>query len=113
MCGPAIRAVGFVTTGRHALTIFRREHRHETRKEMTRQQRELEAESISFAVLAHCGIHSESRFYLASYEVTGEMLIASSPNLSQTSRRIISTIDGNGKTIEDAGEGSALSPIAA
>jgi hypothetical protein len=41
---------------------------HRTNREgTTRQQRELEAESVSYAVLAHFGIHSESRFYLATY----------------------------------------------
>jgi len=85
----------------------------ENRKDTTRQQRELEAESVSFAVLAHYGIHTESRFYLASYDVTTEMLTASLQTISQTAKRIICTIDGNGKTIEDADEGSAPSPVTA
>jgi hypothetical protein len=70
------------------------------RKEKTRQQRELEAESVSFAVLARYGIHSESRFYLASYDVTAEMLTASLRTISQTAKRIISVIDGNGERTE-------------
>ena len=82
-------------------------------KETTRQQRELEAESVSFAVLAHYGIHTESRFYLASYDVTAEMLTASLQTISQTAKRIISTIDENGTTTEDAGERSAPPSIAA
>ena len=69
----------------------------EERKEKTRQQRELEAESVSFAVLARYGIHSESRFYLASYDVTAEMLTASLQTISQTAKRIISVIDGDGE----------------
>src|SRR5258707_6113265 len=69
----------------------------ENRKETTRQQRELEAESVSFAVLAHYGIHTESRFYLASYDVTAEMLTASLQTISQTAKRIINTIGDNGK----------------
>jgi Zn-dependent peptidase ImmA (M78 family) len=79
----------------------------ENREGTTRQQRELEAESVSFAVLAHYGIHTESRFYLASYDVTAEMLTASLQTISQTAKHIISTIDGNGKMIKDAGESSA------
>jgi antirestriction protein ArdC len=85
----------------------------ENRKETTRQQRELEAESVSYAVLAHYGIHTESRFYLASYDVTAEMLTASLQIISQTAKRIINTIDGNGKTIEDADQNSAPSSVAA
>jgi N-terminal domain of anti-restriction factor ArdC/IrrE N-terminal-like domain len=72
----------------------------EGRKEKTRQQRELEAESVSFAVLARYGIHSESRFYLASYDVTAEMLTASLQTISQTAKRIISVIHGDGKRTE-------------
>jgi N-terminal domain of anti-restriction factor ArdC/IrrE N-terminal-like domain len=72
----------------------------EERKEKTRQQRELEAESVSFAVLARYGIHSESRFYLASYDVTAEMLTASLQTISQTAKRIISVIDRDGRATE-------------
>ena len=71
----------------------------QNRKDTTRQQRELEAESVSFAVLAHFGIHSESRFYLASYDVTAEMLTASLHTISQTAKCIINTLEGNGETI--------------
>ena len=85
----------------------------ENREGTTRQQRELEAESVSFAVLAHFGIHSESRFYLASYDVTPEMLTASLQIISHTAKRIINIIDDNGKTKEDADESSAPSLEAA
>jgi Zn-dependent peptidase ImmA (M78 family) len=84
----------------------------EERKEKTRQQRELEAESVSFAVLARYGIHSESRFYLASYEVTAEMLTASLQTISQTAKRIISVIDGEGKRTEYEDGNVTPSPIA-
>jgi antirestriction protein ArdC len=67
----------------------------QNRKETSRQQRELEAESVSYAVLAHYGIRTESRFYLASYDVTAEMLTASLQTISQTAKRIISAIDGD------------------
>lgn len=83
----------------------------ENRKETTRQQRELEAESVSFAVLAHYGIHTGSRFYLASYDVTAEMLTASLQTISQAAKRIIRTIDGNGKAMDDAGESPAPSSL--
>ena len=84
----------------------------EKRKETTRQQRELEAESVSFAVLARYGIHSESRFYLASYDVTAEMLTASLQTISQTAKRIISVIDGDGKRTEYEDGNVRPSPIA-
>jgi putative heme iron utilization protein len=74
----------------------------QNRRETTRQQRELEAESVSYAVLAHYGIHSESRFYLASYDVTTEMLAASLQTISQTARKIIETIEGSQLETEDA-----------
>jgi antirestriction protein ArdC len=85
----------------------------QNRNETTRQQRELEAESVSYAVLAHYGIHTESRFYLASYDVTAEMLAASFQAISQAAKHIISTIDDNKKKGEDADESSAPSPTAA
>ena len=84
----------------------------EKRKETTRQQRELEAESVSFAVLARYGIHSESRFYLASYDVTAEMLTASLQTISQTAKRIISVIGGDGKRTEYEDGNVRPSPIA-
>ena len=83
----------------------------ENRKDTTRQQRELEAESVSFAVLAHYGLHAESRFYLASYGVTAEMLTDSLQTISQTAKRIINTIEG--KMTGGADESSASSSIAA
>ena len=44
---------------------------HKTNREgTTRQQRELEAESVAYAVLAHFGMHPQSCFYLATYDVT-------------------------------------------
>ena len=62
---------------------------HRTNREgTTRQQRELEAESVSYAVLAHFGIHSESRFYLATYDVTAEMLTASFRRSATQQRRL-------------------------
>jgi hypothetical protein len=85
----------------------------QNRQETTRQQRELEAESVSYTVLARYGIHTQSCSYLASYDVTAEMLIASLQTISQTAKRIIGTIDGDGKAIEDAGESSAPASIAA
>jgi hypothetical protein len=78
---------------------------HRTNRERTtRQQRELEAESVSYAVLAHFGIHSESRFYLATYDVTAEMLTASLQTIGNAAKKIISMIEDPGEQIEE-GEG--------
>jgi hypothetical protein len=86
---------------------------HRTNREgTTRQQRELEAESVSYTVLAHFGIHSESRFYLATYDVTAEMLTASLQTIGNTAK-ISSLIENSGEHIEE-GEGEQYpTPLAA
>jgi antirestriction protein ArdC len=71
------------------------------RGETTRQQRELEAESVAYAVLAHFGMRLESRFYLATYDVNAEMLTASLQTIAVTAKTIISMIE---KTDELADE---------
>lgn len=65
----------------------------ERHAETTKQQRELEAESVAFAVLAHFGARLESRFYLATYNVTGEMLTASLATINATARQLIDAIN--------------------
>ena len=65
----------------------------EIRKTTTRQQRELEAESTSFVVLSHFGIQHGSPFYLASYDVTPEMLMQSLATISTAAKRIIELIE--------------------
>jgi len=65
----------------------------EIRKNTTRQQRELEAESTSFVVLSHFGIQHGSPFYLATYEVTPEMLTQSLATISAAAKRIIELIE--------------------
>jgi hypothetical protein len=72
------------------------------RAQTTKQQRELEAESVAFAVLAHFGMRTESRFYLATYDVTAEMLTASLQTISATARKLIELID------EPAGAGQSI-----
>ena len=63
------------------------------REATTRQQRELEAESVAYAVLAHFGMHLESRFYLATYDVTPEMLSASMQTIGTAAKKIIGSIE--------------------
>lgn len=65
----------------------------EIRKNTTRQQRELEAESTSFVVLSHFGIQHGSPFYLATYDVTSEMLTQSLATISSAAKRIIELIE--------------------
>jgi hypothetical protein len=59
------------------------------RAETTKQQRELEAESVSYAVLSYFGMKSQSQFYLATYEVTAEILTASLHTINATAKQII------------------------
>jgi len=76
--------------------------RHKAKRgETKRQQRELEAESVAYAVLAHFGMRLESRFYLATYDVNAEMLTASLQTIAVTAKTIISMIE---KTDELADE---------
>jgi antirestriction protein ArdC len=61
----------------------------EAAKAITKKQRELEAEAVAFAVLSHFGVELASRFYLATYAITGEMLNTSMATISKTARRLI------------------------
>jgi hypothetical protein len=88
---------------------------HKSNREGTTRQRELEAESVAYAVLAHFGMHPQSCFYLASYDVTPEMLTASLQTIGSATTTIISLIDCTGQQIEE-GEGAqngAPLPVAA
>ena len=53
---------------------------------------------------APAAIHSESRFYLATYDVTAEMLAASLQTIGNAAKKIISLIENSGEQIEE-GEG--------
>jgi antirestriction protein ArdC len=82
------------------------------RKESTKQQRELEAESVAYAVLTHFGMNPQSQFYLANYGVTAEMLTASLQTINAAAKRIIGLLS----EIEDGeteGQGSAEASVAA
>ncbi len=86
---------------------------HRTNREgTTRQQRELEAESVSYAVLTHFGIHSESRFYLATYDVTAEMLTASLQTIGNAAKKIICLIENSGEQIEEGEGEQSPAPLA-
>lgn len=61
----------------------------------TKQQRELEAESVAYAVLAHYEISLPSQVYLASYGVTAEMLTAALQTISQTTKQILGLLTGS------------------
>ena len=89
---------------------------HKGDRGSTKQQKELEAESVAFAVLAHFGMRLESRFYLATYGVTAEMLAASLQTISKAAKRIIELIEGEGRGAEEGGaaeEGPFTLPLAA
>jgi hypothetical protein len=76
------------------------------RAETTKQQRELEAESVSYAVLSHFGMNPQSQFYLATYDITAEMLTASLQTINATAKRIIGLLSQDGDSQEE-GKGSA------
>jgi hypothetical protein len=75
------------------------------RAETTKQQRELEAESVSYAVLSYFGMKPQSQFYLATYEVTAEMLTASLQTINATAKQIIGLLTQADNSEE--GKGSA------
>jgi N-terminal domain of anti-restriction factor ArdC len=84
----------------------------------TKQQRELEAESVAYAVLAHFGMKLPSEFYLATYDINAEMLTAALQTISATTKRIIALVTPATKsqTEEDAETGDSpaqVYPIAA
>ena len=85
---------------------------HKEDRSQGKQQRELEAEAVAYAVLTHYGLQPGSRFYLATYGVTGEMLTASMQTIAKAARQIIEKIEGQGEKRMEAEDASAL-PLAA
>lgn len=63
------------------------------RDDMTREQRELEAEATSFAVLAHFGVEQPSDRYLASWEATAESITASLHTIRDAVHHILGVMD--------------------
>lgn len=90
---------------------FAHELLHKADRSQGKQQRELEAEAVAYAVLTHYGMHSGSRFYLASYGITGEMLTASMQVISKTTKQIIELIEATEEQKE--AEGDSALPLAA
>lgn len=90
---------------------FAHELLHREDRSQGKQQRELEAEAVAYAVLTHYDLHPGSRFYLASYGVTGEMLTASMQTIAKTARQIIEKIEAKGE--EKEAEGDSALPLAA
>jgi len=110
------------TPGRCGVLIHELAHevlQHKANRETTtKQQRELEAESVAYAVLAHFGMKLPSEFYLESYGITAEMLTAALQTISATTKQIISLVTPATKdqTEEDAETGDSpaqVYPIAA
>ena len=63
------------------------------RDDMTREQRELEAEATSFAVLAHFGVEQPSDRYLASWDATAESITASLHTIRDAVHHILGVMD--------------------
>jgi len=82
------------------------------RAETTKQQRELEAESVSYAVLTHFGMKPQSQFYLATYEVTAEMLTASLQTINATAKQIIGLLSQSDDSEEGKGSAGTIGPPA-
>jgi hypothetical protein len=81
---------------------------HSTRHaETTKQQRELEAESVAYAVLAHFRMNPQSQFYLATYGITAEMLTASLQIINATAKKIIGLLS---QGEEEGGAGETGTP---
>ena len=57
-------------------------------------------------------IHSESRFYLATYDVTAEMLTASLQTIGNAAKKIISMIEDSGEQIEEGEGEQSPAPLA-
>lgn len=66
------------------------------------------AEAVAFAVLTHYGMQPQSRFYLAGYGITGDMLTASMQTIAATARQIIERIEGHTDEQEADAEASPL-----
>lgn len=81
---------------------------HKVDRSQGTRQRELEAEAVAFAVLTHYGMQPQSRFYLASYGITGDMLTASMQTIAATARQIIERIEGQTEGQEADAEASPL-----
>jgi antirestriction protein ArdC len=90
---------------------FAHELLHKEDRSQGKQQRELEAEAVAYAVLTHYGMQSGSRFYLASYGITGEMLTASMQIIAKTAREVIEKIEA--KDQEKEAERDSDLPLAA
>ena len=79
-------------------------HQHGHKAEKTKEQRELEAEATSFAVLAHFGIEQHSDRYLASWDATAESITASLHTIRDAVHSILGAMDSGSQTeaeIED------------
>ena len=110
------------TPGRCGVLVHELAHellQHKANRETTtKEQRELEAESVAYAVLAHFGMNLPSKFYLANYGITAEMLTAALHTISATTKQIIALVTPATKdqTEEDAETGDSpaqVYPIAA
>ena len=67
--------------------------RNNRRDGITREQRELEAESTSYAVLAQLGIEQPSGTYLASWDATAEAITAALQTIRNAVHEILQAMD--------------------
>lgn len=77
-------------------------HFGDNRKSLTREQKELEAEATSYAVLAHFGIEQPSQFYLASWEADAAKVRASLATITKAVTAILKASDAAEQQAEAA-----------
>jgi len=73
-------------------------HQHGLKADKTKEQRELEAEATSFAVLAHFGVEQPSDRYLASWDATAESITASLHTIRDAVHSILGVMDSECQT---------------
>lgn len=78
--------------------------------QISRNQRELEAEATSYVLIKHFGLEQNSDFYLASWNVTPEMLTVSMTAINRAVKTILNAAEA--PAVEAAPETVAL-PLAA
>lgn len=77
-------------------------HWGDNRSSLTKEQKELEAEATSFAVLTHYGIDQPSHFYLGAWDATGDTIRASLATITKAVTTILSAADYRAKRTEAA-----------
>ena len=68
-------------------------HRGSDRNETSRDQRETEAEAVSFIVCSHFGIETEAPNYLALWDATAETITQALQRVQKTAAEIVGRME--------------------